>query len=76
MSDFQRINEEERIYVCKKFKKKKKVKIKAVSNRETIELASSMRFELTTYRLGGDCSIQLSYEDIIVIIPLGKRKIR
>lgn len=29
-----------------------------------VNLVSSARIELTTYRLGGDCSILLSYEDI------------
>ena len=31
-------------------------------------LASPMRFERTTYRLGGGCSVQLSYGDSALII--------
>ena len=33
-----------------------------------------MRFELMTYRLGGDCSIQLSYENINKLYQKKKKK--
>ena len=34
-------------------------------------MAPSTRFERVTYRLGGDCSIQLSYEGVGRIIATG-----
>ena len=38
------------------------------------KVASSRRFELPTYRLGGDCSILLSYEDTFILYQIAGAK--